>query len=487
MTPTGLLFAGFVALLFVLYWALPPRARAQNALLLAASYVFYISWSPEWLWLLLAATGVDYSVGRALDRPGSDPGVRRRWLLLSVAANVGALAWFKYRGFFAESLDAMLLALGLPGELPTLQVILPIGLSYYTLIKLGYILEVYYRRVPAERSLLVFATYTAFFPQMLAGPITRAAGMLPQLREGRRLSVDWLSRAAGALLLGWWMKGYLADWIAPALVDPVFGAPGQGGIVNHWLALLGYAIQVFCDFAGYSLLAIGTARLFGLELPPNFERPFLSRSMPEFWRRWHISLNTWLFDYLFGPFTTGRGVLHGRIALNLVLVFALSGLWHGARWTFVLWGLAHGVALAVHHHWDAWYRGRCRVDRRWVTARRSTAYALSAWALTQAWFVATLILFRAPDLAAAGAFGAGLFQGPLITGLGLDTAGQVNLLVAFAFVTWHHLEGLPRGQAVRERVLRAPAPMVGALTGAVIVWMLLFAPLARGTFIYAQF
>lgn len=487
MTPTGIAFTLFLLVVLALHWLGPRRAGYQNDVLLLASYVFYASWSPAWLPLLISATLVDWGVGRLLDRADVTPGARRLALATSLTLNVGALFWFKYRGFFAESLEALLDGIGLAADLPTLRVVLPIGISYYTLIKIGYILDVYHRRVPAERSLGRFATFVAFFPQLVAGPITRANRMLPQLAEPRRLSADLVLRAGGALLLGWWMKGYLADWIAPAVVDPVFAAPGTQGAVAHWLALLGYAVQVFCDFAGYTLLAIGTARLFGLELPPNFDRPFLSRSMPEFWRRWHISLNTWLFDYLYGPTTTGGGRLHGLVATNLVLVFALSGLWHGARWTFVLWGLAQGLALAGHHWWDVWYRGRCRVDRRWVTARRSSAYLLGAWALTQAWFVASLVLFRSADLGGALAFAQGLLGAGGGFTLALDKIALLNLLVAFAFVVVHHAEGTERGAAVRARVMALPAPALGVLAGVVIVWLLVFAPVARGTFIYAQF
>lgn len=311
--------------------------------------------------------------------------------------------------------------------------------------------------------------------------------MLPQLAAPRHFTTSLLARASGAILLGWWMKGYVADWIAPAVVDPVFASAGVQGTLAHWLALVGYAVQIFCDFAGYTLLAIGVARLFGIELPPNFDRPFLSRSMPEFWRRWHISLNTWLFDYIYGPLTTGGGGLHGRIATNLIVVFAISGLWHGARWTFVLWGLVHGLALAAHHHWDAWYRGKCRVDRRWVTARRSLPYAVVAWVLAQGWFLATLVLFRSPDLATVTAFFGGLAGAGTGFSLDLDKIALLNLTVAFAFVALYTAEGTSLGQRARARLDALPAPVHGVLIGLAITWLLVFAPVARGTFIYAQF
>ena len=487
MNPTGLTFALFLPVVLVLYWLVPRRAGAQNAVLLAASYVFYLSWSPEWLPLLLLATAIDWLAGRLLDDGRLGQRQRSAVLLVSLISNIGALAWFKYRGFFAASFVALLESAGVSVSLPVISVVLPIGLSYYTLIKIGYVVDVYFGRVPACRSPLTFATFVAFFPQLLAGPITRAGQMLPQLAAPRAPTTAMCSRAASALLLGWFMKGYVADWIAPAVVDPVFATAGVAGAFSHWLALLGYAVQVFCDFAGYSLLAIGIGRLFGVELPPNFDRPFLSRSMPELWRRWHISLNTWLFDYLYGPMVTARGVLHGRIATNLVLVFALSGLWHGAQWTFVLWGVLHGLALAAHHWWDVWYRGKCRGDRRWVTARRSLPYGLAAWGLAQAWFLASLILFRAPDLGTARDFATGLLGAGSGPGLAFDEIMTLNLIVAFGFVIWHHAEGWAPGARLRARFDDLPAPVRGFTFGLVIVWLLVFAPLARGTFIYAQF
>ena len=487
MSPTGIAFALFLPVVLLAYWMMPRRAAAQNGVLLVASYIFYLSWSPEWLALLLAATAIDWGAARALEGQRLAPRVRKAVLGVSLGANIGALLWFKYRGFFAASFASLLETAGIPVSQPVISLVLPIGLSYFTLIKIGYLLDVYYGRIPACRSPLTFATFVAFFPQLVAGPITRAGRMLPQLEAQQRPSTEWFARAASALLLGWFMKGYIADWIAPVIVDPVFASPGTPGAFAHWLGLLGYAVQVFCDFAGYTLIAIGIGRLFAVELPPNFDRPFLSRSMPEMWRRWHISLNTWLFDYLYGAMVTGRGALHGRIATNLVLVFAISGLWHGARWTFVVWGLLHGVALASHHWWDVWFRSRCRADRRWVTARRSAPYAVAAWALAQGWFLISLVLFRAADLAGAGRYLSGLLGGGSGISLAFDEIVMLNLVVAFGFVVIHHAEGMGIGARWRGRFEVLPAPLRGVTFGLVVVWLLVFAPLARGTFIYAQF
>jgi len=487
LNPTGIAFALFLPVVVLAHWIVPRRAVPQNTVLLVASYLFYLSWSPEWLPLLMAATLIDWGIARLLDGGTLAPRGRKVALAVSLSANVGALLWFKYRGFFAASFVTLLEAAGVSASQPLVTLVLPIGLSYFTLIKVGYVLDVYYSRVPACRSLLTFATFIAFFPQMVAGPITRAGRMLPQLDSSRRPSTEWFSRAGSAFLLGWFMKGYIADWIAPAIVDPVFAAPGTYGAFAHWLALLGYAIQLFCDFAGYTLIAIGVGRLFSIELPPNFDRPFLSRSMPEMWRRWHISLNTWLFDYVYGAMVTGRGALHGRIATSLVLLFALSGLWHGAQWTFVVWGVLHGFALAAHYGWDVWYRARCRVDRRWVAARRSVPYSLTSWVLAQGLFLLTLVPFRAEDLKSTGLYFFGFLGFGHGTPFRIDELFVVNVLVAIGFVVVHHALGLPVGRRVRHELDLLPAPVHGASLGLVVVWIFVFAPLARGAFVYAQF
>jgi alginate O-acetyltransferase complex protein AlgI len=471
MTPTSVAFAVLVLAALLLHWLGPRRSGWQNSVLLGASAIFYWTWSPAWLPVLALSTLVDFWASQKIGDASADPRLRRAALWVALGGNLGVLLWFKYAGFLLDS-----------GSL-----LLPIGLSYYTLIRVGYLLDLRYGRVAVERSLLNFAAFVWFFPQMVAGPITRARAMLPQFASARSWRDVNLGAAAGALLLGWTLKAYVADWIGPAIVDPVFAASRAFGAAAHWLALVGYALQVFGDFAGYSLLAIGVAALFGMSLPVNFDRPFLSRSMPEFWRRWHISLNTWLFDYVFGPLTTGGGALHGRIAVNLVLIFVISGLWHGAQSTFVLWGLLHGLALAAHHGWDLWYRAQCRRDRRFVTARKSTAYAVAAWVLTQGWFLGSLLLFRSNDLASAGQYLGALFVAEGNASLPLDSMALASLLAVVAIVGWHHAEGLNLGAKLRARIDALPAPVIGALLGLGLAWLLIFAPLARTSFIYAQF
>ena len=486
-------FAFFFPALLLVYWLLPRRTNWQNALLLAASYLFYASWNPRLLTVLLLSTAVDYLVARYLARQPTVAEAakqqdgrrgRRAALSLSLACNLGLLGYFKYAGFFAESLNALLGALGLPDALPVLRIALPVGISFYTLQKIGYVLDVFYGRLEPCRSALAFATFVAFFPQLLAGPITRGGPMLPQFSAPRRLTPQAVSSGASAFLLGFVLKAYVADLLARELVDPVFAAPGAYARGAHWAALLGYAAQVFGDFAGYSLMAIGVGRLLGFELPQNFNYPFLSKSLPELWQRWHITLNTWLFDYLYGPMVTSRGLLRGRLDLGFLLVFGASGLWHGATWTFVFWGVWHGLGLAAHRRWDEFYRGLCRKDRSYVVLRRSAGYAAAAWLLTQSFFLLSLVPFRAPSLAAAGSFARGLLSAP---GERWPELPPVSLALCAAFLLGYHLLALSRGRGAWERFVALPGPIRGMAYGLIVVFLLLFVPKGAGTFIYAQF
>ena len=229
-------------------------------------------------------------------------------------------------GFFSSSFNDLMVASGMSVSAPILKIALPLGISYFTFGKLAYSIEVYYRRSPVCESLLDFGAWVAFFPQLVAGPIVRPRQMLPQIAEGRRPTAKMFATGVQAFLLGFVLKGYVADWLGPNIVDPIMSAPADYSAAMHWLAIVGYALQVFGDFAGYSLMAIGLGRLFGVELPENFNFPFLSKSMMEFWRRWHITLNTWLFDYLYGPLTLSRGWWRGRLDLGFLVVFGLCGL-----------------------------------------------------------------------------------------------------------------------------------------------------------------
>jgi len=497
---SGIEFAFFLPLVLAAYWLLPRKSAWQNGFLLGASYLFYASWSLRLLPLLLVATAVDYLAGLAMDRhrtaaESEGPDAARARLRMrvalgaSLAYNIGQLCYFKYSGFFAESLNQLLSAAGLAPRLPVLKLLLPLGISFYTFQKLAYIIDVYYGRQAACRSPLEFATFVAFFPQLIAGPITRAGDLLPQLAQARVPDADRMRAGAATFFLGFIKKAYVADYLAQNLVDPMFAASAHHSTAGHWLALCAYALQLYCDFSGYSEMAIGCGRLLGIELPRNFDYPYLSKNLIEFWRRWHITLNTWFFDYIYGPLTTGSGFMRGRLDAGFGIVFLVSGLWHGASWTFVLWGGLHGLALIATRRWDVFYRGLCRQDRAWVARRKSTAYAGAAWFSTQVFFILTLVPFRAPSLAAAGSFLKALFvpQPGLLMPDVIPPAFRLNLLACFTFVIAHHLLELERGRALRDRFFALPPLLRGTTYGLVIVYLHIFLPLSTGTFVYAMF
>ena len=337
----SLVFPLFFAVVYLLLRLLP--ARGRNPLLLLASYVFYAFWDWRFLSLILLSTGVDFLCGRMLDRGA---GGRRRWVALSVAVNLTILGTFKYLGFFVEEFAALAGHFGLSPSLPVLELVLPVGLSFYTFQSMGYTIDVYRGKVPACRSPLDFALFVAFFPQLVAGPIERASRLLPQIQRPRAITRGDVAEGAQLVLWGYFKKLFVADNLA-VLVQRVF--EGEPGATSGWLVLLAaYAFtwQLYCDFSGYTDIARGLARMMGFELTINFRLPFFASGPRDLWRRWHLSLSGWLRDYLYIPLGGNRrGTLRSHAAMMVTMV--LGGLWHGANWTFALWGLYHGLALLV--------------------------------------------------------------------------------------------------------------------------------------------
>lgn len=340
-------FGVFFALFYVAYWFLLPAHR-RNLALLIGSYIFYGWWDWRFLGLIVLSTGVDFALGQAMDRSDNEE-YRLRLLWTSVAVNLGVLGFFKYADFFANSAVDAANSIGVELSTPTLEILLPVGISFYTFQTLSYTFDVYRRSIPATRDLLTFATYVAFFPQLVAGPIERAKRLLPILsdQQGRYRPVGIARRQAISLILvGLFKKIVIADGLAP-IVNEVYADPNAYGSVAIWFAIIGFAIQLYGDFAGYTDIARGVAALLGIELVVNFREPHLSRNITEFWRRWHISLSDWLRDYVYVPLGGNRrGPI--RTLTNLMLTMLLGGLWHGASWNFVIWGGLHGLFLIVH-------------------------------------------------------------------------------------------------------------------------------------------
>jgi alginate O-acetyltransferase complex protein AlgI len=330
-------FVGFFVLVTALYWVLP--LRAQNVLLLIASYVFY-GWIHPWFLILIGiSTVLDYALALAIERW---PGRRRGWLWVSLGSNLGMLAFFKYFNFFVENVHAVLLGVGWEISLPVLRVILPVGISFYTFQSLSYTIDVYRGELKARRSLLDFAVFVSLFPQLVAGPIVRAAYLLPQVEQERRFSFDAARTGLVKIAWGFFKKLVIADNVGVvankvfALSDPTFPI--------LWAGVFAFAIQIYADFSAYTDIARGVSRWLGFELPENFDHPYFARSPSDFWRRWHISLSTWFRDYVYVPLGGSRGG-EWRWIRNILLTFLLSGFWHGASWNYVLWGAYHGLLL----------------------------------------------------------------------------------------------------------------------------------------------
>jgi alginate O-acetyltransferase complex protein AlgI len=466
-----LAFLPFFVLVLAVHWLLRDATWRKAWLLLASAY-FYGSWDWRFLALIAFSTLLDYAVALALERPGAR---RKLWLAVTLAGNLGLLGFFKYFGFFVDSAVTFLGALGFQAHRPTLAIVLPVGISFYTFQTLSYTLDVYLGNLRARRSLLDFALFVGFFPQLVAGPIVRAADFLPQLDEPRvwaRVDV----RAALTLFgIGFLKKACVSDNLAPH-VDRFFADPAQFDALSAWIAVLAYALQIYCDFSGYSDMALACAALLGYELCLNFARPYLARNVTEFWRRWHISLSTWLRDYLYVPLGGNRGG-RWRTYRNLMLTMLLGGLWHGAGWNFVIWGGLHGAALCALRLWNEFVPGG-------AAARSSPLRTVLATALTFVFVCFCWIFFRAQDL-----------DGALVTARSFvlwDAAGSASLsrglLVPLAALALLHVLA---ESAVGARLARAwhaqPLWTFAVLGGLIAALALTLVPASSRPFIYFQF
>ena len=395
----------FLAAVCLLYFRLPHRW--QNRMLLVASYVFYGWWDWRFLGLILFSSLVDYACGLWMAERGEARASRRRWAVtLSVVTNLGLLAAFKYFGFFVASARALLGSFPLPLGLDTLDIILPVGISFYTFQSMSYTIDVYRGDTTPTRKLDDFLLYVSFFPQLVAGPIERSRHLLPQIQSPRLVDGDTIARGAQLALVGFFKKMVVADNLAP-YVESVFRATSTADMTPDGfsvvLATWAFAIQIYGDFSGYTDIARGSARMLGFDLGPNFRAPYLATNPSDFWQRWHISLSSWLRDYLYIPLGGNRG---GRFKTyrNLTLTMLLGGLWHGAAWNFVVWGAFHGVLLVVFHQLVS------RREMRKVTARRRTE--LVFWLKAAAFFQLTCVgwlLFRVDDLSQAATFATVVF------------------------------------------------------------------------------
>lgn len=334
-------FLIFLPIVFLIYWLFKNKLRIQNIIILISSYIFYGWWDYRFLALILISTIIDYTIGIGIQETKSK-NHKKILLFTSIVCNLGLLMFFKYFNFFIDSWVDLLNGIGYKTENSwTLNIILPVGISFYTFQTMSYTIDIYRNKLKPTRDFISFASFVSFFPQLVAGPIERATNFLPQILNKRNYNKDQILQGVRLIIWGLFKKVVIADSLGP-IVDEIFGASETQGGGTLWLGAIYFAFQIYCDFSGYSDIAIGTAKLFGFELMSNFKFPFFSRNIGEFWRRWHISLSTWYRDYLYIPLG-GSKKGKSKALRNIFIIFIVSGFWHGANWTFIVWGTFHAI------------------------------------------------------------------------------------------------------------------------------------------------
>ncbi|HEY9216710.1 MAG TPA: MBOAT family O-acyltransferase [Phenylobacterium sp.] len=462
-------FAAFLAL-----WSLPLGWNTKRLMLLVASYIFYASWNPPFVILLWISTVVDYFAARWISHE-ERPGRRRLYLLISLAANLGMLGFFKYGGFLLDNFVQLAAAAGVAYRPPEWGIILPLGISFYTFQTLSYTLDVYHRRIAPSRSFLNFALFVTFFPHLVAGPIMRPRDLLSQFATPKQADRQMLFWGLALMTMGLFEKIVLADaFLAPA-ADQVFGATEALQPLDAWTGVLAFAGQIFFDFSGYTTIAIGAALCLGFHLPQNFNSPYAAVGFSDFWRRWHISLSTWLRDYLY--FSLG-GNRKGRLRTyaNLMITMLLGGLWHGANWTFVVWGGLHGLYLVV----ERWLRER--FGGRAVF--RSLAFTILAGAITFALVNVAWVFFRSRDFDQAARLLASMASVPT----GAKPLLYLNDIIPVALIISGMLlaQSQMRSTSLEAVVARTPAAVLTAVL-TIMAFAVIISQGSENAFIYFQF
>ncbi len=475
-------FAIFLPIVFLVYWGCRDNLRLQNVVLLVSSYLFYSFWDWRFLSLLIFSTLLDFYSGIKIHEA---PNQKKKlfWLWLSICVNVSLLGVFKYYNFFVESFADGLTLLGLRANFSTLQVMLPIGISFYTFHGLSYVLDLYKNRIQPERSFINYSVFVSFFPLLVAGPIERATHLLPQIVKERRF--DYLKAVDGLkqILWGFFKKIVIADNCAE-YANAIFNNSDTYSGSTLVLGALFFTFQIYCDFSGYSDIAIGTARLFGIDLLRNFAFPYFSRDIAEFWRRWHISLSSWFKDYVYIPLGGSRGTLQLKIR-NIVIIFFLSGLWHGANWTFIIWGLLNALYVIPsviintnRNNLDIVAKGKYL-----PTGREFVSIGITFVLIVFSW-----IFFRANDASHAfryisSIFSKSLFSIPLF--LNMEKAFIIGILMlVFMSMEWI---GREQQYAIANIVQKWKRPLRWSFYLFILLIIVIFKNTLEIPFIYFQF
>ena len=471
MVFNSLTFVVFFALVLVLH-ALPFTWRVKKVNLLLASYVFYAAWNPPFIILLWISTVVDWYAAQKLVH-AQKANARKLWMLLSVVVNLGMLAYFKYGTFMLENFTLLMNGLGVDYQPPAFSIILPVGISFYTFATLSYTLDIYLRRAEPAKNFLDYALFVTFFPHLVAGPIMRPTELVPQFEQARAATRPMLGFGLSLMILGMFQKIVLADGFLGPAAERIFDNTQAPGLLDAWLGTLAFSGQIFCDFAGYSTTAIGAAMCLGFAMPDNFRFPYAAIGFSDFWRRWHITLSAWLRDYLYIPLGGNR---HGeaRTYFALMMTMLLGGLWHGASWTFVVWGGLHGLFLAIER----------LLKRRFSDFIPGPAMLFGLGLLTYVLVNVTWVFFRSSTFERA----ASVLRGML--GLNANAAPMLSTaqivmpgLIVLGILLCHAL--------MRERTLESTIARVPAWIVAPALALMLFAVVtAQGTgnaFIYFQF
>lgn len=515
-------FLVFIAAFLPLYFSL--KGKARLLLSLGGSYFFYGWWDWRFLSLIIFSTLVDYFIGLKLENT-EDQAKRQQFLTTSMLVNLGFLAFFKYFNFFIGSFSEMLTSWGYEGSMTSLNIILPVGISFYTFQSMSYTIDVYYRKIAVERDFIRFATFISFFPQLVAGPIVRASEFLPQFQKDRTFKWDRLTTGLGQILWGFFKKVAVADSLAP-FVDQCFAASDGFSSMHLLIGIIFYSFQIYCDFSGYSDIAIGLARILGFDFPDNFRTPYFSKNFSEFWTRWHISLSSWLRDYLYIPLGGNRngsfgswffialfmvlsvvmtgwwwlGLVFGSIAawaywysrqgqseyvnlsnyMNLMVTMLLGGLWHGASWAFVFWGFLHGAYLIVQRLASPYWNSLLNTLRVPNLIQNGLAILIVYFFTCLAW-----IYFRAPDFAVANNYIMGIAS--------FDNFNFGSVINKFVVVKGFLMIGLMLLVEITNfrynysEVVRVQ-PAFRIVAFAVLLWLIaFFGSFGANSFIYFQF